>query len=67
MIMVKISPWGSPNLQYLDIGVAGQKGWETLNYRLPNVTYIVVVGIYSIVRIGKWGANMALLPLVVIL
>ena len=32
MIMVKISPWGWPNLQYLDMGVAGQKGWETLLY-----------------------------------
>ena len=30
MIMVKMSRWGSPNLQYLDMGVAGQKGWETL-------------------------------------
>ena len=26
MIMVKISPRGSPNLQYLDMGVTGQKG-----------------------------------------
>ena len=34
MIMVKISPWGLPNLQYLDIGVAGQKGWETLLYSI---------------------------------
>ena len=32
MIMVKISPWGSPNLQYLDMGVGSQKGWETLDY-----------------------------------
>ena len=30
MIMVKISPLGSLNLQYLDMGVTGQKGWETL-------------------------------------
>ena len=30
MIMVKISAWGSPNLQYLDMGVAGEKGLETL-------------------------------------
>ena len=28
--MVKISVWGSPNIQYLDMGVAGKKGWETL-------------------------------------
>ena len=29
MIMVKISSWGSlMNLQYLDIGVVGQKGWK---------------------------------------
>ena len=32
--MVKISPWGSPNLQYLDMGVVGQKGWKTLFYRI---------------------------------
>ena len=25
MIMVKITPWGSLNLQYLEVGVAGQK------------------------------------------
>ena len=30
MIKVKISTWGSLNLQYLDMGVAGQKGWGTL-------------------------------------
>ena len=30
--MVKISPWGSPNLQYLDMGVGGQKDWKTLKY-----------------------------------
>ena len=30
MIMLKISAWGSANLQYLDTGVAGQEGWETL-------------------------------------
>ena len=31
MIMVKISAWGSSNLQYLDMGgVAGQKCWEAL-------------------------------------
>ena len=28
--MVKVSAWGSPDLQYLDMGVAGQKGWEPL-------------------------------------
>ena len=32
MIMVNISAWGSPNLQYLDMVVAGQKGWEALGY-----------------------------------
>ena len=34
MIVVKMSAWGSPNVQYLDKGVAGQKGWEILIYRL---------------------------------
>ena len=34
MIMVKINALGSPNLQYLGTGVAGQKGWETLNYSM---------------------------------
>ena len=31
MIMVKMSAWGSPNVHYLDMGVAGQKGWEALH------------------------------------
>ena len=42
MIMVKICPWGSPNLQFLDMGVVGQKGWETLPYDIVcdvNTTY----------------------------
>ena len=37
MIMVKISAWGSPNLQYLDMGVTGQKGWETLLYTISSI------------------------------
>ena len=43
MIMVKISPWGSLNLQYPFMGVAGQKGWEAL--------------IYIHVKIQKWFTN----------
>ena len=35
--MVKISPWGSLNLQYLDMGVAGQKGGKPVLYGLPNI------------------------------
>ena len=30
MTMVNIGVWGFPNVHYLDMGVAGQKGWETL-------------------------------------
>ena len=32
MIVVKMSAWGSPNVQYLDKGVAGLKGWKTFPY-----------------------------------
>ena len=32
MIMVKISAWGSLNLQYLYMRVASQKGLEALRY-----------------------------------
>ena len=32
MIVVKMSAWGSPNVQYLDKGVAGLKCWKTLPY-----------------------------------
>ena len=36
--MVKVSPnRGSPNLQYLDIGVVGQKGWETMAYMFSSL------------------------------
>ena len=31
-----------------------------INYRLPNVTFIVEVGIYSVVRIVNRGATMIL-------
>ena len=31
-----------------------------INYRLPNVTYIIAVGIYSVVRVVKRGATMIL-------
>ena len=31
-IIIMIMVWGSTILQYLDMGVAGQKGWETLAY-----------------------------------
>ena len=27
-----------------------------ISYRLPNVTYIVAVGVYSVVRVVKQGA-----------
>ena len=28
-----------------------------INYRLPNVTSIAAVGIYSVVHVVKWGSN----------
>ena len=31
-----------------------------INYRLPNITWIVVVGIHSVVRVVKGGAVMIL-------
>ena len=48
MIMVKISTWGSPNVQYLDMGVAGQKGWEPLvniHYKLMESLFVGPVDI----------------------
>ena len=39
MIVVKMSAWGSPNVHYLDKGITGQKGWDTLTLTLTLPKY----------------------------